>query len=501
MALLPAPLGPNTIRAYQGVVDIYYDRRLATYVARKWPRYHRPSPTNAWQKTHENMVEAQAWVNAIGEPDRAAYRRASSSSDMRWRDLPMKAALLAPAGRLRLAIVTNTTATRDETNTAQLTISLAAPPGYALPEASHTLRLWYGVLPGLCPSVIWLPTYPDCNPTAGRRRLYASPDPFTAAVLAEYNASTGTILASVPVDCSWDRICWMLTDRAPGRPTRLLSGPITTTLPPCVIPYRDCATGEVIAKYTPDLAPEPRFTWLRPGLTAYRTHRADPIPGEATWPPPCEIHQPGGASSCASLTPEAWATNWPAPALPCYWYVSADTGGSYCTSPGDDTLRITTQAVGETGDLHITALGLPTLDPSWSLSTTVALDIAAADPAHVWLAALAWDYGYCGLIFRPDWGPNVWAIIVQTGPYGYAEHRQEMDVTAAALSIIGTPDGVTLRVTAADLPDFEKTLTPARPNAHARIVTSYGWGAAAGHVYSTWTPFAIVSTPPPPEAP
>lgn len=495
MALLPAPIGPNTIRAYQGRVDVYYNRLLETYVARRWPVYHRPSPTDAWKATHENMVEAQAWVKAITPTDRAAFLRATANSAMRWRDVPMKAALSAPTGRLRLALLDTVTATRDAGNLAHLTITLRAPPGYTLPESDHTLRLWYGVLPGLCPSIVWLPTYPHCNPTAGSRRLYASPDPFTGAVLAEYDAETGTVLASVPVDCSWSSICWMLTDRAPGRPTRLLSGAITTRLPPCVIPYRDCSSGEVVATYDEPNQPTARYTWLRPDSTTHRTHRADPIPGQATWPPPCELPQPGGAASCADLTQAAWSCAWPGPALPCWWDYVYTEGLWTASIPYPGALRFDLDGTNGHAEANAMAIAMPEMPPPWQLETTVTVDDTNADPAQVWLAALAWEYGSCGLIWRPDLHETPQAIVTFGGPYGYQEHYAPLTSYTARLVITATAEGVTARISTDDAEVLAVTREPTYANPHARVATQYAWTPTPTAFRAQFGPVIITPNP------
>jgi len=140
MAKLGPKIAPRGIRALTGIVDVYY-HVWTGWVARQWPRAHRPSPSVKWRATTEVMKAACKRFQEATTEQQEGFKACLPSAPQTWADKMRSSALSAPPGQWLLLLPTEITVTA--LDDASVQIALTKPPGLVGTEedgpASYTV--------------------------------------------------------------------------------------------------------------------------------------------------------------------------------------------------------------------------------------------------------------------------------------------------------------------------------------------------------------------------
>lgn len=148
MAKIRALPTPEVAHAMRGLVDIYC-HRFYGWIARRWPRPHRPCESPAWKKTADRMRDGWARYKAMPPEAKAAWQRIPTGKSQSWADVMRSAFLRSP--RYALTIMSHT----------EITIT---------PPSPHRLSWWIRIPGAQFPTghppphvldlKIWLPNSP-----------------------------------------------------------------------------------------------------------------------------------------------------------------------------------------------------------------------------------------------------------------------------------------------------------------------------------------------------
>ena len=141
MARLKGTITPETVKKFKGSLDIYFDKNYG-WIARKWPRRAKPTPTPAWLQSVANMKRAALWTNQLVDYQRQPWKQMASRSQMTWKDACFQSVMRGLPGDLPLAPILGTEVTRLTRTTVRVDLMLQHWVAQQPPTLRHHYTLW-----------------------------------------------------------------------------------------------------------------------------------------------------------------------------------------------------------------------------------------------------------------------------------------------------------------------------------------------------------------------
>lgn len=230
MAKITGKVLPSTIRAFRGRVDVYH-HKWAGWVARQWPKPHRPCLSPAWQQTRDNL--SRSWQ---------LYHEASPEQILQWKDLArssggsyvdvMRASVMGcPPGQF--SVLNAASISVASFTPTSVTVNLYKPPAVigTTADGDYTYTIFSAATPaGKLPTSTPKPR-PLC-PTSARRLPGFGPAPPGASVSTATNVfGSPSLQATMPLAPGQTTVYFMVLGLSTRGCRRPITGDIALPIP------------------------------------------------------------------------------------------------------------------------------------------------------------------------------------------------------------------------------------------------------------------------------
>lgn len=140
MAKIKGKMTRRGIKAFRGKLDIYYHKQYG-WLARQWPKVSRPSPTDAWQKAHDDFINAINLAKTLTTEEIDNFRLLVRASTLTWKDWIVKRGVKAASEEFQIFFISNVTVTRPAALVAQVVLTKDPRIRNTSRDVLHTYRV------------------------------------------------------------------------------------------------------------------------------------------------------------------------------------------------------------------------------------------------------------------------------------------------------------------------------------------------------------------------